>query len=341
MILLLGAAGYVGSAFERFFRLRGVQFRGPSRAECDYTLEANLRSLLARSKPSFVINCAGFTGKPNVDACENQKAPCLHGNAVFPGILREACHQQGIPWGHISSGCIFTGDNRFKAHPADFGKPMCPTLLFGGQLQLLQRLKGLGRRIDRLRTACSQRTDRQLCVAGGCPVLSVATQDSFNSDDNARNYLSKVIRYRRLLDVRNSLSHLDEFLEACWQCWERRLPFGVYNMTNPGSITTREITELMIEEGKRRAAKEVPNPFPTQFDFFRDEQEFMELAAKTPRSNCVIDTSKLATAGIRMTPIHEAVRQALVSWRATPKTQWTRGAESIPGPTDLYRPPVG
>jgi len=33
----------------------------------------------------------------------------------------------------------------------------------------------------------------------------------------------------------------------------------------------------------------------------------MKVAAKTPRSNCVMDSSKLASVGIRLTEVHAAV----------------------------------
>jgi hypothetical protein len=41
----------------------------------------------------------------------------------------------------------------------------------------------------------------------------------------------------------------------------------------------------------------------------------MEKAAKTPRSNCVMDPSKLAGVGIRLTPVHEAIERDLRAWR--------------------------
>jgi hypothetical protein len=49
--------------------------------------------------------------------------------------------------------------------------------------------------------------------------------------------------------------------------------------------------------------------------FFASEREFMSVAAKTPRSNCVMDPSKLERAGIRLTPVHEAVERDLRAWR--------------------------
>ncbi len=109
MFVLLGNRGYVGREFERQLTSRGCSFVPLGRGQCDlYDVAALAKRLLAEDA-SAVINCAGYTGKPNVDACELDKANCLAGNAVLPGVIAEACQELGIPWGHVSSGCIFTG----------------------------------------------------------------------------------------------------------------------------------------------------------------------------------------------------------------------------------------
>ena len=48
-----------------------------------------------------------------------------------------------------------------------------------------------------------------------------------------------------------------------------------------------------------------------EFQFFEDEQHFMNKAAKTPRSNCVLDTTKAEKAGIGMRPVEEAMRESM------------------------------
>ena len=88
---------------------RGVPFRNLSRSELDYTNLSVLTAALREDKPEFLINAAGYTGKPNVDACEFHKGECLAGNAVLPGIVAQACEDANVPWGHVSSGCIYTG----------------------------------------------------------------------------------------------------------------------------------------------------------------------------------------------------------------------------------------
>ena len=106
MILLLGASGYIGEAFAQELRRRNDDFVPLSRREVDYTRFDRLLEYLRAKKPAFVINSAGFTGKPNVDACELDKAGTLAGNSLLPQTIAHACAAVGIPWGHVSSGCI-------------------------------------------------------------------------------------------------------------------------------------------------------------------------------------------------------------------------------------------
>ena len=56
-----------------------------------------------------LINCAGYVGKPNVDACELHKEECLQGNVLLPEMLSRFCSELMIKFVHISSGCIYTG----------------------------------------------------------------------------------------------------------------------------------------------------------------------------------------------------------------------------------------
>ena len=69
-IILLGGTGYIGQVFARELAARSLPFEAPSRARTDYTRFDVLTELLRRARPDFLINAAGYTGKPNVDACE-------------------------------------------------------------------------------------------------------------------------------------------------------------------------------------------------------------------------------------------------------------------------------
>ena len=263
-----------------------MPFRNLARKQVDYTNAHQLADLLAESGAEFLINAAGYTGKPNVDACENDKAACVFGNAVLPGRIREACERAGVPWGHVSSGCIFTGE---RPGGGGFREEDAPNFSFRtNHCSFYSGTKALGEEV----------------LAGAQDCFVWRLRIPFNEIDSPRNYLTKVMRYPRLLEAVNSLSQLDEFVRATFECWQKRVPFGTYNVTNPGQVTTREVVDLIRQSG-------VSNK---DFQFFDDEEEFMRLAAKTPRSNCVLDTGKLRSVGIEMTEVHAAVAKSLRNW---------------------------
>jgi UDP-glucose 4,6-dehydratase len=52
-----------------------------------------------------------------------------------------------------------------------------------------------------------------------------------------------------------------------------------------------------------------------RFDFWSSDEEFYRVAAKTPRSNCVMDVSKLLATGVKMRPVEAALAAALQNWK--------------------------
>ena len=286
MIILLGATGYVGCQFEQLLTQRGLAFRSVSRKDIDYTDREELLQLLRQSKPDFLINAAGYTGKPNVDACEIHKTDCLLGNAVLPGIIREACEAEKVPWGHVSSGCIYTGS---RPDGSGFREIDPPNFCFRtNNCSFYSGTKALGEEL--------------LDGAENCYVWRLRIP--FNHQDSSRNYLSKLMRYQTLLDATNSISHLEDFTSACLDCWTKRVEPGIYNVTNPGDVTTREVVGLI----KKHLEVE------REFEFFNDEGDFMKKAAKTPRSNCTMNVTKLLGSGVTMRPVEEALVASLKNW---------------------------
>ena len=287
MFIVLGATGYLGSNFVKYLQEEGEDVCGLSRAECDYTNVDTLISLLQGKNPKFLINAAGYTGKPNVDACEFEKSECLYGNAVLPGRIRTACEEVGIPWGHVSSGCIYSGR---KSNGGGWTEEDVPNFSFrNGPCSFYSGSKALGEEV--------------LNDAENCYIWRLRIP--FNEGKSPRNYLQKLLNYASLLEAENSISHLDEYVKACVDSFSKKCEPGIYNLTNVGSITTRQVVEWMKEEGVTEK----------EFSFFNDEKDFMREAAITPRSNCVMDTTKSEKYGIALRPVEEAVRESLSKMR--------------------------
>ena len=313
MILLLGATGYIGKAFASELTRRKTDFIPLSRQQVDYTRFEALLEFLKTKQPVFVVNAAGYTGKPNVDACELHQADTLQGNTLFPQTVAHACAAAGIPWGHVSSGCIYSGAkvlvNGQRRTEKDFTKPELRALVDKSHQAIHGFTETDTPNFSFRDGPCSFYSGTKAlgeeAIAGLGQSYVWRLRIPFDEFDNARNYLSKVQRYSKVYDNVNSISHRADFVKACLDTWELRAPFGIYNVTNPGFVTTRHVVE-QIEKILQPARK---------FEFWASDEEFYQVAAKTPRSNCVMDTTKLLAAGVKIRGVEEALEDSLKNWQ--------------------------
>ena len=313
MILLLGASGYIGEAFAKELQRRKTSFMSLSRKETDYTNFEKLLDFLDSYEPEFVINAAGYTGKPNVDACELDKAGTLVGNTLLPQTIAHACAAAGIPWGHVSSGCIYSGakisENEKVRVENDMTKPELHVLAENKSAAILGYNEIDAPNFSFRDQPCSfysgTKALSEEAIAGIGQSYVWRLRIPFDEFDNKRNYLSKVQRYAKVYENVNSISHRADFVKACLDTWELRAPFGIYNVTNPGYVTTRHVVE-QIEKYLKPARK---------FEFWKNDEEFYRQAATTPRSNCVMDVSKLLAAGVKIRGVEAALEDSLINWK--------------------------
>jgi dTDP-4-dehydrorhamnose reductase len=313
MILLLGATGYIGEAFVGELQSRKKNFISLSRKQVDYARFDVLLEFLRAKKPEFVVNAAGYTGKPNVDACELDKAGTLVGNTLLPQTIAHACAAANIPWGHVSSGCIFAGakvlENGQLRTEKDFTKPELRALVEKSPEKIVGFNEHDAPNFSFRDGPCSFYSGTK--ALGEEAMIGIGQsyiwrlRIPFDEFDNKRNYLSKVQRYSKVYDNVNSISHRADFVKACLDTWELRAPFGIYNVTNPGFVTTRHVVE-QIEKKLKLTRK---------FEYWTNDEEFYKVAAKTPRSNCVMDSSKLVAAGVKIRGVEEALEVSLNHWK--------------------------
>lgn len=288
MIVLFGATGYVGSAIADRLRGDGLEFLAPTHRELDLTSRDALAAWLAGiQKPEFVINAVGFTGRPNIDGTEVEKWHTLCANTVVPGVLAEVLGSAGIRWGHVSSGCIYNGS---RADGSGFTEQDKPSFAISDpRAGWYARTKWMAEKL----------------LAGVPGVVIWRLRIPFDSCDNERNYLTKLMRYERLLEVRNSISQLREFASMAIGSLRAGIPDGVYNATNPGSILTSEVAVALEKHGICRK----------RFEYFHNEEEFLSCPGRVFRASCVLDSSKLAKYGIGMPDVHESLDRTLRAWK--------------------------
>lgn len=167
----------------------------------------------------WVVNCAGVTGKPNVDACEFDKANTIAGNVTFPILLEQACAKHFVRLSHFSSGCIYQGEiTDVNAEPNYFGS-------------IYSVSKGV--------------SDIHL----GDKAQVYRIRMPFTGVNESKNYLFKVMNYAakaKLIDVgQNSLTDLDEAVRVACTLIEMGEPNGYYNLVNKGSVNMHELAEMM------------------------------------------------------------------------------------------------
>lgn len=124
------------------------------------------------------------------------------------------------------------------------------------------------------------------------------------SDDlNPRNFITKITKYQKVVNIPNSMSVLTELLPVSISMSERKLTVliyilqGVYNFTNPGVISHNQILDLY---------QKYIDPSFKYTNFTLEEQDKI---LKAKRSNNELDTTKLVKANpdFNIHPIEEAI----------------------------------
>jgi dTDP-4-dehydrorhamnose reductase len=213
-----------------------------------------------------IINAAGFTGKPNVDACEIYKQETIDGNVIFPVALERA--NPNTPIIHISSGCVYNGYPEGGYTELD-----APNFTFNNG-SFYSGAKALAQEM------LMPYMNKSYLFRIRLPFCAEHTQ---------KNLLTKYENYSKLIDVRNSLSCMEDIAKLTVHFGHMLPKPGIYNACNPGSMTTREIVDIM------GLSKE----------YFTDEE--FQSVIKAPRSNCVLNTDKIS----KIYPLPD-IREAMV-----------------------------
>lgn len=226
-------------------------------------------------KPNFIINAAGITGRPNVDWCETHKDETMRANLWGPLNVASIAHQYGIHFTNISTGCIYTYD---AAHPMYSGKGFTEddTPNFTGSFYSKCKV-----RLEEFITEYPQVLHLRLRM----PVADTLTE---------RAFIGKIIKYKKLINIPNSMAIIDDILPAIITLTVRKKT-GIYNLVNPGTISHDEIMQLY---------KQYIDPHHT-YEIASEEE--VNKALKVPRSNCELDTTKLLLECPDIPPINQSI----------------------------------
>ena len=227
-----------------------------SKSDLDYTNSEILYEYCLNNEIKTIINTSGYTGKPNVDGCENNKEDCFTYNVKVPLIIESVCKSLDINFIHIGSGCIYEG-----GFEKEFTEDDTPNFgLFESHSSFYSKTKHISElMLD---------TDFTNIIRIRMPIENKLTD---------KNLITKLYKYPNLIDFCNSktdIRKLCEFISVV----KDNFRAGIYNVVHDNALCTEEVIDILKE-----------------YDIENKEWKFVDykkLDIKCNRSNCVLSNEK-------------------------------------------------
>jgi 3,5-epimerase/4-reductase len=100
--LLTGDGGWICGHLEDLLKAQGKIVHATKVRMED---KAGMSEVFDEFRPTRVINCAGKTGRPNVDWCEDHRVETVRSNVIGTLLLAELCHEKGVHLTNVATGC--------------------------------------------------------------------------------------------------------------------------------------------------------------------------------------------------------------------------------------------
>lgn len=265
-ILILGK-GYIGSRIQD-----GLNVEISDREI--YSLKDAEREI-KKFNPKIIINCIGSIGR-NIDDCELDKDKALMSNTFVPIILAEAALRSNIILVHISTGCIYHFDYSQDKPIAEDKIPDYFELFYSrAKIYADRALEVLVKRY---------------------PILIVRIRMSLDSRPHPKNLLTKLINYKTIIDLPNSVTYIPDFLNALKHLIKIKAT-GIYNIVNKGALRFPELMDVY--------KRFVP-------DFQYEAVDFKKLNLN--RTNLILSVEKLERTGFKVRGIHETLEECVKNY---------------------------
>ncbi|KAJ4916000.1 hypothetical protein Rs2_01550 [Raphanus sativus] len=257
--LIYGKTGWIGGLLGQICEKQGIAFEyGKGRLEDRSSLLQDILNV----KPTHVFNAAGVTGRPNVDWCESHKTETIRANVAGTLTLADVCREHILLLMNFATGCIFEYDEN---HPLGSGigfkEEDTPNFTGSFYSKTKAMVEELLKEFDN--------------------VCTLRVRMPISSDlNNPRNFITKISRYSKVVNIPNSMTVLDELLPISIEMAKRNLK-GIWNFTNPGVVSHNEVLEMYRDY--------IDSDFKWA-NFTLEEQAKVIVA---PRSNNEMDASKL------------------------------------------------
>jgi dTDP-4-dehydrorhamnose reductase len=278
-ILVVGAAGHLGSAVVRHFAA-SADVAATTRADLDVCDRRAVEATVKRVSPDVVVNCSAYT---DVDRAEDEPVEALEVNAFAVKRLAAAARAAGAVFVHYSTDFVFDGaaDRPYteENEPNPRSTYACSKLI--GEWFA----RGAGRHYV-------------LRVESVFGSLAPASSPRRTSVDRILDAILEGREARVFVDRTVSPSYSADVARATVELLERRAPDGLYHCVSSGSCTW----EALAREAARQLNIE-PRLAPVRVADAR-------LRAERPRY-CALANARLAAVGVAMPSWQDALGRYL------------------------------
>jgi len=278
-ILITGAGGQLGRTVVTALT-GGHEVVAATLADLDVRSHDAVRSLVARTRPHAIVNCAAYT---DVDAAEDQSVEALEVNAFAVRTLAAAAGETGASFVHYSTDFVFDGlaDRPYveEDRPNPRSTYACSKLI--GEWLATEAARHYVLRVESLFGAVRQ--------PGEAPRTSV---------DRIVESIAEGRPVRVFTDRTVSPSYVVDVAAATRTLLERGAPPGIYHCVNSGACTWADL------------AREVARQLAADAAIVPVSMADVGLRAERPRF-CALSNRKLGEAGFPMRTWQEALAHYL------------------------------
>jgi dTDP-4-dehydrorhamnose reductase len=238
-ILLFGAGGQVGL---EALRLGGADVVGAARADADLSSPGAAAALIARIRPSAVINAAAYTA---VDKAESERDLAFRINAEAAGEIATAAARCGARLVHLSTDYVFDGRGR---SPISEAAPTAPLSVYG----------------------LSKRAGEIAVMAGHAGAVVVRTSWVFAP--HGANFVRTMLRLGKTREQMNVVDDqlggptpADAIAVLCLDIARKEGPAGLYHFQGAPAATWADFAEAIFAEAglATRVARIPTSGYPT------------------------------------------------------------------------------
>jgi dTDP-4-dehydrorhamnose reductase len=285
--LIYGYNGWIGSQLIALLDSLNFNYvKGMSRLENKEELEEEIKKIAPTHIISFTGRTHGSIGDKHYTTIDylEQKGKIyenVRDNLFGPIVLANLSKKYNFHLTYLGTGCIFEFDSNhpFGEEINGFTENSKPNF-FGSGYSVV---KGF--------------TDELMHMYDDS-VLNIRIRMPITSDKSNRNFINKILNYKKICSVPNSMTVLPELLPLVLDMTNKKLT-GTINLSNPGLISHNEILEMYREI--------INNDFKWENFSIEEQTEILDAG----RSNNYLDTTRLESLYPDVKNIKDSVREIL------------------------------